>query len=112
MNLPFGEQATVFEPKITAYLLSLTHPDGRSKAHFFLRYGFSAARWWVLADALVHHGSTHEVVKQETTPFGTKYVVEGILLTPDGRTPFIRTVWLIATDTSTPHLITAYPVTP
>lgn len=111
MKVPYCENACVPEPKITAYLLSPTHPDGSSKARFFTRYGFSLDAWWVLADALVHHGVTHEVVKEEATPFGTKYVVDGTLDAPDGRTPLVRAVWLVSTGTTIPHLVTAYPLT-
>jgi tripartite-type tricarboxylate transporter receptor subunit TctC len=37
--------------KITGYLLSLSHPDDRTKAAFFMRFGFSAERWEELAEA-------------------------------------------------------------
>lgn len=40
MRLPEYEQAVIPERKITAYLLALTHRDGRSKAVFFMRFGF------------------------------------------------------------------------
>jgi hypothetical protein len=55
MKLPNLEKALVPERKITAYLLSLTHRDGRSKAAFFTRFGFSANAWTLLADALRRH---------------------------------------------------------
>jgi len=55
MYVPDAEHAVIPERKITAYLLSLTHRDGRSKAVFFLRFGFTVAAWHVLADALRHH---------------------------------------------------------
>jgi hypothetical protein len=34
------------------YLLSALHPGGRAKARFFRQFGFTAADWNVLADAL------------------------------------------------------------
>ena len=43
------------------------------------------------------------------TPFGTRYVVEGIMEVPDGRTPSIRSVWFVAEGEEIPRFATAYP---
>ncbi len=110
MNIPNAVQAIIPERKITAYLRSLTHRDGRSKAMFFMRFGFAADDWEGLANALRRHAADHEVAEQEATPFGISYVVEGALTTPDGRSPQVRVVWFIATGASIPHLVTAYPL--
>jgi hypothetical protein len=40
VKLPNADQARVEREKITEYLLSTSHPDGRSKAEFFSRFGF------------------------------------------------------------------------
>jgi hypothetical protein len=40
MMLPEGDRAQVDRAKITDYLLSLSHPDGRGKAAFFMLFGF------------------------------------------------------------------------
>jgi hypothetical protein len=53
--LPNASRAVVPEAKITRYLLSETHPAGRSKARFFTAHGFSPAQWEVLATALPDH---------------------------------------------------------
>ena len=42
MMLPNYEQAIAPQRKITEYLLSFTHRDGRGKAAFFAHFGFSA----------------------------------------------------------------------
>lgn len=110
MKLPDYEQAVVPERKVTAYLLSLTHRDGRSKAAFFMRFGFTINDWEQLAHALLRHAADHEVAEAETTPFGTNYVIEGDLVAPDGRSPRVRVVWFIATGERIPTLATAYPL--
>lgn len=110
MKLPEHEHAVIPERKITAYLLSLSHRDGRSKAAFFIGFGFTLDDWQVLAAALLRHAADHAVVAAETTAFGTNYVVEGPLLAPDGRSPHVRVVWFIATDERIPTLATAYPL--
>lgn len=109
MKLPNYEDAVVPERKITAYLLSLTHRDGRSKAAFFIRFGFLVDDWELLANALRRHAADHEVVEVEATPFGTSYTVEGPLITPDGRSAQVRVVWFIETGEHIPRLVTAYP---
>ena len=97
-------------PKIVNYLLSLTHPDGRSKAQFFLSFGFSPDNWQELASALLAHAANHEAAKLETSPFGTRYISEGAIAAPDGRTPQICSVWFIATGEIIPALVSAYPL--
>ena len=52
MRLPNAEKTLVEREKITESLLSTTNPSGRSKAFFFLRFGFSADSWEVFAEAL------------------------------------------------------------
>jgi hypothetical protein len=110
MKLPNREKAVVPEAKITLYLLNPAHVKGRGKAKFFMIFGFSVAQWKQLADALLDHAQTHEVVKTEQTQFGTRYVIEGVLATPIKRKPQVRVVWFISTDGTQPHLVTAYPL--
>jgi hypothetical protein len=110
VKLPNVAQALVPERKITAYLLSLTHRDGRSKAIFFLRFGFTPDHWEALADALRRHAIDNDVAECEDTPFGTSYAIEGPLLAPDNRSPQVRVVWFIETGEQIPRLVTAYPL--
>lgn len=110
MKLPNVEQAIVPQHKLTQYLLSPTHPAGRSKAAFFASFGFMQQTWETLADALRTHALEHEVVTTEVTPFGTSYTVEGMLMTPDGRAPLVRVVWFIEIGDTIPRLVTAYPL--
>ncbi len=108
MKLPNVEQAAVTQTKIVDYLLSETHPDGRSKAAFFTSFGFSVESWEVFAQALRQHAATRDVSSTQVTEHGTKYVVEGILETPDRRNPAVRSVWIIEHGSAIPTLVTAY----
>lgn len=110
MKLPNIENSVVSEAKITEYLLSFTHRDGQSKAMFLTRFGFLANDWKALADALILHAEQHEVAKVEATQFEIRYVIEGSLTAPDGRTPNVRAVWFISTGETEPYLVTAYPL--
>jgi hypothetical protein len=91
-------------------LLSLTHEDGRAKARFFRRFGFSRSNWEVLATALIDHADRHTVLAIEDSPFGKRYVIEGQIDAPDGRMPFIRSIWFVETGEEVPRLVTAYPL--
>lgn len=108
MRLPQAHNALVEERKITDYLLSEERSEG--KAAFFARLGFTAARWELLRDALLAHVLSYEVAMVVNNPYGVKYIVEGPLKTPDGRSPVVRTVWIIGKGAATPRLVTAYPL--
>jgi len=110
MKLPYLSKAIVPKEKITGYLLSLTHSDGRSKAQFFLAFGFSVAKWQEMATALIAHATQYEVAKIQDSPFGKRYVIEGAMLMPDGRQPQVRTVWFIEEGETVPRFVTAYPL--
>jgi len=100
----------VAEQKITRYLLNPAHPAGGSKAHFFLRFGFSAANWRELAAALVRHAQENEVGETEQTRHGVRYVVDGPLNAPGGRVLNIRCAWYIDTGGDVPRFVTAHPL--
>lgn len=55
-KLPNSLQAYVSREKIVDYLLCAEHPDGSSKAKFFMRFGFSVADWSEMSEALRKHG--------------------------------------------------------
>jgi hypothetical protein len=109
MTLPYADHARVDREKVTEYLLSSSHPDGRSKSEFFGRYGFRAKEWQVLARALCKHGQLYPVSTIVDSDYGSRYSIEGALETPDGRQPMVRTIWMIGKGTTIPRLITAYP---
>lgn len=109
MNLPNKDQAVVEPEKVRDYLLSEAHPDGYGKAEFFAALGFRREAWEVLADALRQVARNAPVTKSMTSPHGRKYIVDGSLKTPSGRTAKVRTVWIVDTGGDMPRLVTAYP---
>ena len=110
MKLPHCDLATVPEQKITRYLLNPAHPAGGSKAAFFLRFGFTKAQWQFLAEALRRHARDNEVVEVEQTRHGTRYVVDGPLLSPAGATLNVRSAWYIDPGGDAPRFVTAHPL--
>jgi hypothetical protein len=102
----------VFVPKekIVDYVLSTTHRDGRNKAVVFRRFGFRVEAWNELAAVLVNHARMYDIVKEESSPFGTRYVVEGVIDTPGGRPLNLRSVWFRDDGEEVPRFATAYPL--
>lgn len=97
--------------KIVNYLLDLSSENGKSKARFFLAFGFTIEAWELMAQALKQHASDNEVIKvEERPPFGVHYVIEGVLQTPDSRNPSVRVIWIIDDGDDTPRLLSAYPL--
>jgi hypothetical protein len=109
MKLPDYEQVVITRKKVVDYLLSNTHCDGRHKAAFFKRFG-AVTEWGNAALALRAHAAEHDVTRIETSPYGQRYVIKGVIRSPDGRNPFIRTIRFIETGEETPRFVTAYPV--
>ena len=107
--LPNHEQAYIPEPKLTKYLLSETHAVGKAKARYFRSLGYTEANADQLADGLLMIAKSKEVSQAVTTPYGTKYIMEGDLFTPIGTTVWICTVWVIESGDKRPRFVTAYP---
>lgn len=91
------------------YLLNLDHPKGGAKARFFLGCGFRRDQPEALTAALMDHPARHPAEPAGFTPFGQKFIVEGLMLMPSGRTPRVRTVWMVRLDMGVPHFVSAYP---
>jgi hypothetical protein len=110
VRLPGVEKAEISEAKVVKYLLSTTHRAGKSKASFFMQFGFDPSRWEELAIALKQHAVDNDVTREEQSTFGTRYVIEGPLTAPEGRRLNVRTAWFIDVDAEVPRFITAHPL--
>ena len=109
MKLPHADQATVDQAKISEYLLNPDHPQGSKKARYFEGFGFQSSQPDLLSDALKSLASSGKVSSVRQTGFGPCYAVEGNIVTPDGRNPRVRSVWIVDEGGVAPRLITAYP---
>ncbi len=109
MKLPNVDRVQIPQAKAVEYLLSPTHPEGAGKAEFFAAMGFRHEEWQTLAEALRQVARDFSVIKSMTSPHGRKYIIDGVLPTPSGRAPIVRTVWIVDAGADTPRLVTAYP---
>lgn len=110
MKIPAAHLVEVPRKKVVDYLLSETHPVGRHKAVLFRSWGFSVDNWQVLADSLQQHAAENDITKEELSPFGMRFVIEGIMEVPDGRLPPVRAIWFLRHQETTPRFVTAYPL--
>jgi hypothetical protein len=109
VKLPNVHLAVVEPEKIVDYILNPAHLDNGGKAPFFLGLGFRRSEWAPLAAAFRQMAESHPVAKSVASPHGRKYVVDGRIETPGGRTPFVRTVWIVDLGLDRPRLVTACP---
>jgi hypothetical protein len=107
-RMPEAANAAVPAEKIVDYLLSRTHPVGSRKAVFFRLFGFDEHAPNELMKALLAHAAENEVSRVLVVPHGTKYEITGPLATPSGRTPLIRSVWIVIGG-APPRFVTAVP---
>lgn len=110
MKLPDRDKAYIPSDKITEYLLSTTHPVGRLKARFFLAMGFSKSNMGVLEQQLLKIIQEEEVIEHVSSPYGTKFVIDGSLEGLRGISGRVRTIWIIEAGEKSPRFVTAYPL--
>lgn len=109
MKLPHAQRAEIAPEKLHGYLLSFTHPIGRSKAAFFLSLGYEAKTWQRLEADLREQILNREARRLEDTAYGVKYEVRGTLTGPARRAAEIVTVWIVLHAHESPRFVTAYP---
>jgi len=109
MKLPENQDAVVQDGKLATYLLSETHPVGKAKAKYFRSLGYSIANADQLKNDLVAITVSNEVTETINTLFGTKYVVDGDIISPTGIKARVRTIWILEIGETYPQFVTAYP---
>lgn len=107
---PAGLVGIVPKAKITDCLLDVDHAVGGSKARFFLSMGFSLAAWEHLAQALRERAARNPLMEAKPSGYGTVHVVRCSIVTPNGRDPCIRSIWMgTGVAGGVVRLVTAYP---
>lgn len=109
INLPNYEKAYVPKQKLSNYLLSETHAVGKAKARYFRSLGYTEENADQLADALLMIAKSEGVSQEVTSRYGTKYIIDGELVTPIETRVRLRTVWVVGSHDERPQFVTAYP---
>ena len=77
---------------------------------FFVALEFNQSDWDVFANALRRLALTADVTESMETVHGRKYIVDGELENPAGKTAWVRSIWITDAGTGFPRLVTAYPL--
>ena len=109
MNLPNAHLAIVDYEKITEYLLNAAHPDNGGKAEFFDGLGFTRDGWRGRVGALRLVASSFPISDAMESAHGIKYIIDGNIEAPNGRSATVRTIWIVDQGQDRPRLVTAYP---
>lgn len=103
------DKAFIPEQKFQNYLLSMTHPVGKSKAKFFSNLGFNKTNVDQLENKFLRIAQEEEVLTTKNTSYGTKYIIEGSLNYSQSSVIMIRTVWITEIGNQEQRFVTAYP---
>jgi len=108
--MPHGDHVLISADKIIGYMLSETHPVGRSKARFFRSAGYTEKNWRALERELRRIAVSGETVDTIESDYGIKYVIQGMMRTPVVKKVPIITVWIVEKSQRYPRFVTAYPL--
>jgi hypothetical protein len=93
MKIPNGAQAVIHSDKLQGYLLDVKHKRGKSKAALLLSFGYTREIWQTLENDLRQYHLTAEVTTMRETPYGKRYEIRDFLITPNGRSLMVRSIW-------------------
>ena len=110
MKLPSDSILEIESKKIQNYLLNPDHPDGKSKAGFFLLNGITVENPSLLENLLKAQAMNEEVAKELATPFGKKFIFESAIEFPNRKTHHIRSVWIKNRNENVIKFVTAYKI--
>lgn len=110
MKLPNSNKAIIPKEKLTDYVLSETHSTGKFKARFFRNLGFDETNIQILEGFLRKIAISGNVKDEIISPYGIKYVLDGKIEAPAGKSVKIRTIWIIEKGQNRPRFVTVYPV--
>ncbi len=110
MKLPNCNKAFISSEKLVSYVLSETHATGKFKAKFFRSLGFDETNVYLFEKALRSLAKSQEAEDALSSQYGTKYIIDGKIDTPSGKTVKVRTIWIIEKGQNSPRFITVYPV--
>lgn len=98
-----------FFPEQTLLGVLLRKHFGKLKAGFFRALGYNKGNSEQLIEDLINIARSEDVTEKKLSPYGAKYVIDGILQTPHGTLANIRTVWIIEIGEEIPRFVTAHP---
>ena len=108
MKLPNATDVRIDERKVRDYLLSPSHPIGRSHALVFAALGFDQRSAAAFISEIRRIAASSEIAGSEKTSFGDKFLVPGELTGPAGSRAVV-TLWLREYGHKRVRLVTVRP---
>jgi hypothetical protein len=108
VRLP-ARDAIIPSDKLRDYLLSDAHPEGRSKAEYLGRLGYTQKAFRQLDADLREQILSLDVEPGRRSSYGRKYEILGLLTGPNGSTAWVRTIWIVRVGETAPRLVTLIP---
>ena len=108
--MKLSQTETLIAPdKLRDYLLSPSHPEGRTKAAYLARLGYSQENWARLEEDLRQQHLSHEAIPSRLSAYGRKYEILAPVTGPSGLTAWIRSIWIVRTQEDRARLVTLVP---
>jgi hypothetical protein len=106
VTVPNAGRAIIADGKLSKYLLNPDNEAGGPKCRFLNRFGFDSEYPHFLRDALHKHIRDNSAEYKGDTEYGAKWAVRGRIQSPDGRNPYVTSIWQIDHGKIAPKLIT------
>jgi len=104
-----ADDAIMLPEKLRDYILSPTHSDGRAKAAYLGLLGYTQADWEQLESDLRQQILNCEAQPGRPSLYGDKYEIVAPLTGPNGKTAWVRTIWIIIHGETVPRFVTLIP---
>ena len=105
MKLPKG--CAIPQDKLLRYLLLPREENDKSK--FLTSAGYTLANWEVLENDLRRLIQQQPISQIETSPYGSKYEVRGMLIGPNGHQLHVVTIWIKLEASGQTRFVTLFP---
>ncbi len=109
MKLPNYEKVVINPQKFTDYILSDSHPIGKYKAAYFKNIGYVKENYHLLMSEILKLIKENNIDLETENEFGKKYIISGMISTPNKKILRVTTVWFIENNNSIPYFVTVYP---
>ena len=108
-KLPNIDKATINPNKLIGYALNPNHPVGGNKAKVFEKaLGYNQSNADDLMKQIYAKLPQSEAILGKLDQYGQRYTVDILITGPNGNTVYVRTGWIIKTNSDIPELTTLY----
>jgi len=103
------DDAIIAPEKLRDYILSPTHSDGCAKATYLGMLGYVQNDWEQLESDLRQQVLSCDAQPGRPSPYGKKYEIVAQLTGPNGKTAWVRTIWIVVHGETAPRFVTLIP---